>query len=138
MWQFHVLHQVFMKWFLCILFGEKHLLCFENYNLTSILQVSISHKMYMWHPSYLIWHLNNSHYFQVNVFERQSGESGHFLCHFQTLTDNRHNNFVHAHSIITHGMWVNVIYKWKRGSIKCLPWKLCDFDSNIQRNLLTP
>lgn len=47
LWQFHVLHQVFMKWFLCILFGEKHLLCFENYNLTSILQVSISHKMYM-------------------------------------------------------------------------------------------
>lgn len=26
---------------------EKHLLCFGNYNLTSILQVSISHKMYM-------------------------------------------------------------------------------------------
>lgn len=75
---FHVVLFVYsIRW-------ETFYLCFENNNVTSSTGQHRSQSVASL-PSYLISHLT----FLANVFKRQSAENGHFLCHFQTLTDNR-------------------------------------------------
>lgn len=75
---FHVVLFVYsIRW-------ETFFLCFENNNVTSSTGQHRSQSVASL-PSYLISHLT----FPANVFKRQSAENGHFLCHFQTLTDNR-------------------------------------------------
>lgn len=70
----------------CVFYPMRNIffLCFENNNVTSTTGQHRSQSVASL-PSYLISHLT----FLANVFKRQSAENGHFLCHFQTLTDNR-------------------------------------------------